>query len=1025
MKKVFMLLIFFTLYAKSYEENWIDMGNYQYRETLGKVQKIELSDYGDTIFVQAEHEFIVYNSDMQEIFKGFEDDREYYPNQYFLAPDMKSYVIIRDNEWDAYYFDYYFMNNDSLFHKDTALYKRIDNFHETYTWSNFYPVYWYDKQQYEFIFSKGNNSVYGQGSSGQSNKTIIHFTNNNKFRLLYEDYGGSSTNYETNSSESYQNKFKYIYKTEIDTLKYYSYSEHHKIVNDVTVIKEEEESGLDNLCERFVDEEYLLLSKNNTIYKFDLNAFKFIDSIKLDSYITGIGYSGDNIIFSSDNKVYFYNYTQKRITKELYFPFKIYSSKITTSDSLLILGVTDKSYKYNSYLIKARLTDMTPYFTSKFYAIQDTVTIGDTVEFRSNAENPAWNYSWDFGDGKFSNENNPKHFYNSTGYYSVRLIVSDSIRQDTTYKHEYIYVRPEIQALFYTDNEYLHPNESVHFIDTSIGENLNYLWSFGDGEVSSIQSPEHIYKNTGEYDVKLIVWNEKLSDTLEIKKLLKVKPHLKADFTYQRTVEDDKVIIKMLNNSEGDIIENKWITFKGDTLFDVNPEIIYNEPGTYHLKLIVNDGYFTDTLTKYFVAYKPIEDIGIPFTTFKTYQSKFAFDSLYTDNLTNGDNILVFSNDSMKIFNKDDFSVTLTQQHDSSSFPLIVNDKIYNIIKKDSTIIVFTSNVIHQIEMPATDFSIYKVIFVKNDNKIFILTHNDYSMIVCLDLSNDKANIVSIQQKYLIDDYDLFNNKIYITLLHYEQIDEHYKYYTSNSVIVFDMNLIKYSHAAFYAGGANDKKEFDRFKYNAFLDSNRFTSIGHENFYNIDYWDINTWERIDTDEKLKLNNIKDVAKLNNRTSISFGSHEGKPAFEIFNVDSMTSKLKQLNFEGEIIDAVSDGYYVTFYGLYKQNAYQNSFFELKTTFKNLTSVSEETFENPLTDDILISPNPADDYIDILIDGTHLQGKHHIIEIFDVLGNRVLSKSIHPMTQSHRMNVASIPNGLYFVKIGNKFEKFVKM
>lgn len=75
MKKVFMLLIFFTLYAKSYEENWIDMGNYQYRETLGKVQKIELSDYGDTIFVQAEHEFIVYNSDMQEIFKGFEDDR--------------------------------------------------------------------------------------------------------------------------------------------------------------------------------------------------------------------------------------------------------------------------------------------------------------------------------------------------------------------------------------------------------------------------------------------------------------------------------------------------------------------------------------------------------------------------------------------------------------------------------------------------------------------------------------------------------------------------------------------------------------------------------------------------------------------------------------------------------------------------------------------------------------------------------------------------------------------------------------
>ncbi len=49
----------------------------------------------------------------------------------------------------------------------------------------------------------------------------------------------------------------------------------------------------------------------------------------------------------------------------------------------------------------------------------------------------------------------------------------------------------------------------------------------------------------------------------------------------------------------------------------------------------------------------------------------------------------------------------------------------------------------------------------------------------------------------------------------------------------------------------------------------------------------------------------------------------------------------------------------------------------------------------------------------------------VQIFDVLGIEIMSESIHPMTSSHRMNVEKLPAGVYFIRIGNKVEKFVKM
>ena len=48
---------------------------------------------------------------------------------------------------------------------------------------------------------------------------------------------------------------------------------------------------------------------------------------------------------------------------------------------------------------------------------------------------------------------------------------------------------------------------TVDFTNSSVGDNLTYSWEFGDGSTSVDPSPQHVYNQTGTFNVLLTVTN--------------------------------------------------------------------------------------------------------------------------------------------------------------------------------------------------------------------------------------------------------------------------------------------------------------------------------------------------------------------------------------------------------------------------------------------------------------------------------------------------------------------------------------
>lgn len=143
---------------------------------------------------------------------------------------------------------------------------------------------------------------------------------------------------------------------------------------------------------------------------------------------------------------------------------------------------------------------------------------GYTVRFANLStganESSPYPYSWDFGVPGISSDTShlkePEYTYPDTGVYTVKLIVNrgstcvDSISRLVkvypTFKTEFDYVGLPC------------PNVPVQFNNKtqSTYKPINYTsWNFGDGNLTSEESPQHTYSQGGKYPVTLVSKNVK------------------------------------------------------------------------------------------------------------------------------------------------------------------------------------------------------------------------------------------------------------------------------------------------------------------------------------------------------------------------------------------------------------------------------------------------------------------------------------------------------------------------------------
>jgi len=143
--------------------------------------------------------------------------------------------------------------------------------------------------------------------------------------------------------------------------------------------------------------------------------------------------------------------------------------------------------------------------------IPKPVYVGDEVWISANVSGGEYPYTyvWDIDDdGEYDDEDSSsfKTIFNSSGNYSISVKVTDNfseVRMDT------IIVNVTVGPLTVdAGGSYrAEPTETIYFNGTASGGlgNYSWFWDFADGNVSSVQNPEHSYNTSGVYYVTLNV----------------------------------------------------------------------------------------------------------------------------------------------------------------------------------------------------------------------------------------------------------------------------------------------------------------------------------------------------------------------------------------------------------------------------------------------------------------------------------------------------------------------------------------
>lgn len=127
--------------------------------------------------------------------------------------------------------------------------------------------------------------------------------------------------------------------------------------------------------------------------------------------------------------------------------------------------------------------------------------------------------------------------------------------------------------------------DTILFTDRSIGPISNWLWDFGDGDVSTLQNPVHAYKDPGDYEV--VLKTEYNGFRFTHCEEMSIKKGVKVDFNFGQVETGEDVPFENLTDTLGVEIQSWLWDFGDESQFEgfdpVNHS--YDQQGIYWVSL--------------------------------------------------------------------------------------------------------------------------------------------------------------------------------------------------------------------------------------------------------------------------------------------------------------------------------------------------------------------------------------------------------------------------------------------------------
>lgn len=224
---------------------------------------------------------------------------------------------------------------------------------------------------------------------------------------------------------------------------------------------------------------------------------------------------------------------------------------------------------------------------------------GNVASFSNALTSNDYSYYWQFGDGASGFGTNPVHTYPGPGEYHacLKMWTWDPVTQDTCFADHCTWITitgggspcDSLLACF----QWSGPNSVVQFYNCShtAGQGVHWLWQFGDGTVSDLEQPQHIYPAPGTYTVCLTVSAITNADTCHNAVCHSIVvdgqgAECHASFAYYTAPGNADSVHFYPTGSAATWYH--W-NFGDGTVSDLqDPWHLYAEPGTYHVCLTIS-----------------------------------------------------------------------------------------------------------------------------------------------------------------------------------------------------------------------------------------------------------------------------------------------------------------------------------------------------------------------------------------------------------------------------------------------------